>query len=100
MLSLRELQTEFRRAILGQGETSVALRNAVAHDPFAEERLAIYRNNVLASLTAVLRDTFPVVCRLVPRFPNTAPHSRFFSGVFHPAETSSISPTWPGWNGS
>ena len=75
MLSLRELQTEFRRAILGQGETSVALRNAVAHDPFAEERLAIYRNNVLASLTAVLRDTFPVVCRLVDE--------RFFAYAAH-----------------
>jgi hypothetical protein len=30
-----------------------------------EERLDVYRNNVLASLTAALKGTFPVVCRLV-----------------------------------
>jgi hypothetical protein len=65
MLSLRELQTQFRRAILGQSEISAGLRATLAEDPFADERIAIYRNNVLASLTAVLRDTFPVVCRLV-----------------------------------
>src|SRR5215471_13273493 len=75
MLALRELQTEFRRAILGQGETSASLRAALADDPFADERIAIYRNNVLASLTAVLRETFPVVCRLVDE--------RFFGYAAH-----------------
>ena len=75
MLSLRELETEFRRALLGGGESSPVLLAALAEDPFAEERLAVYRNNVLASLTAVLRDTFPVVCRLVD--------DRFFAYAAH-----------------
>lgn len=75
MLSLRELETEFRRALLGEGETSPVLLAALNDDPFAEERLGVYRNNVLASLTQVLRDTFPVVCRLVD--------DRFFAYAAH-----------------
>jgi hypothetical protein len=75
MLALRELQTEFRLALLARGETSASLRDALADDPFADERIAIYRNNVLASLTAVLRDTFPVVSKLVDE--------RFFAYAAH-----------------
>jgi hypothetical protein len=75
MLALRDLQTEFGRALLSEGDASAALLAAFKDDPFAQERVAIYRNNVLASLTAVLRDTFPVVCRLVDE--------RFFAYAAH-----------------
>ncbi len=64
MLALHEVQTEFRRAILTvDTDTFCAL---IAADGLApEERLGVYRNNIVASLTAVLRETFPPVCRLV-----------------------------------
>ena len=64
MPALHEVQAAFRRAILtGDTDTFCAL---VAADGLApEERLGVYRNNVFASLTAVLRETFPAVCRLV-----------------------------------
>jgi hypothetical protein len=75
MLALRDLQAEFCRALLGPGDASAALIAAFKDDPFAQERVAIYRNNVLASLTAVLRDTFPVICRLVDE--------RFFAYAAH-----------------
>ncbi len=64
MLSLRDLQRDFRRALLGEGGEGIAA--LIVEDGLtAEHRLDVYRNNVLASLQEVLKDTFPVVCRLV-----------------------------------
>ena len=67
MLALHELQHLFGQAVLTDDEAALgALELEVAHGALSpRERLAVYRNNVLASLTDVLRETFPVVCRLV-----------------------------------
>lgn len=63
MHALRELQAEFRRALFGD---AAALRGLIREDGLAiDARLDIYRNNVFVSLKQVLKDTFPVVCRLV-----------------------------------
>ena len=77
MLALPELQNAFRRVLV---EDDAGMRGAlgalIEDGPLpASERLAIYRNNVLASLTDVLKETFPVVCRLVDE--------RFFSYAAH-----------------
>ncbi|HSB42688.1 MAG TPA: DNA-binding domain-containing protein [Methylomirabilota bacterium] len=70
MTSLRELQRDVRRALLGRGDS--AATPWVASDGLeAPARLAIYRHHVLTTLTAALQATFPVVCRLV--------HERFFA---------------------
>jgi len=62
--SLRELQRDVRRALLGRGDDPAAA--AVAEDGLtAQARLAIYRHHVFTTLTAALQATFPVVCRLV-----------------------------------
>ena len=72
--ALREVQAAFRRAVLD--DDPAALAALVAEDGVAaEERIAIYRNNVQVSLTAALRDTFPAVCRLVDE--------RFFAYAAH-----------------
>ena len=64
MLALREVQAAFRRALLGKEDGALAA--IVADDGVAAvARLAVHRNNLLTSLTDALRDTFPVVCRLV-----------------------------------
>jgi hypothetical protein len=64
MPSLREVQTAFRDVLLG-GDAAPAL-DSIAGDGLAvAARLAIYRHHVGATLTDVLRATFPVVCRLV-----------------------------------
>lgn len=63
MPALRELQAEFRRALLGE---AAAVRGLIREDGLAAEaRLDIYRNNVFVSLKQALKETFPVVCRLV-----------------------------------
>ena len=74
MPSLAEIQRNFRRAILEGAEDSVAA--FVLEDGLtAADRLAVYRNNVVASLTRVLKETFPVICRLVDeRFFDYAAH--------------------------
>jgi hypothetical protein len=64
MLALHDLQTAFAGALLADDAGPLAALIA-ADGLTAEERLDVYRNNVFASLTAVLRDTFPAVCRLV-----------------------------------
>ncbi|HSF05204.1 MAG TPA: DNA-binding domain-containing protein [Methylomirabilota bacterium] len=64
MSTLRELQADLRAALLGgpQGPAAAAVReDGLA----AEARLAIYRHHVLATLTDVLKATYPVICRLV-----------------------------------
>lgn len=64
MLSLREIQHGFRQALLAGDDA--ALADVIAGDALtASTRLEIHRNNVLSSLTTVLKETFPVVCRLV-----------------------------------
>ena len=63
-MSLRELQRDLRAALLG-GDDAPA-RAAVRGDGLdPRDRLAIYRHHVTTTLTAALRATFPVVCRLV-----------------------------------
>jgi hypothetical protein len=62
--SLRELEGDLRRALLG-GDDAPA-RAAVRGDGLeARARLAIYRHHVVTTLTAALQAAFPVVCRLV-----------------------------------
>ena len=64
MLGLRELQKDFGRALLGGSADGIA--PAVVDDGIAADaRLDIYRHHVVASLTAALASTFPVVRRLV-----------------------------------
>jgi len=77
MLALSELQTAFRRALLEEdAPASRALGLEIsAGDLTVAERLAVYRNNVFASLTDALKETFPVICRLVDE--------RFFSYAVH-----------------
>ena len=64
MPSLRELQIDFGRALLGgRGERAT---EEIAEDGLpAGARLAIYRHHVLATLTGALLSIYPVVCRLV-----------------------------------
>jgi Putative DNA-binding domain len=60
---LRELQAAFGRALLGEAETIVS---GVLGDGLAPTaRVQVYRHHVLTSLTQALKDTYPVVCRLV-----------------------------------
>jgi hypothetical protein len=68
MLALDDLQREMRLSLLG--EARPALARAIAGDGLSwEARLAVHRNNLFASLTDALGETFPVVRRLVdPRF--------------------------------
>jgi hypothetical protein len=77
MLALRELQTAFREALLEDNERAIdAMAREISDAGMpARERLAIYRNNVFASLTDVLKQTFPAVVRIVDE--------RFFSYAAH-----------------
>ena len=64
MPSLRELESSFGRALLGDAQD--ALLDLIAADGLtAAARLRIYRNHVLVTLTDALEATYPVVCRLV-----------------------------------
>lgn len=67
MLAPREFQTAFRRALLERDARSLELMlPEIDGGPLAaDERLEVYRNNVFASLTEALKETFPAVCRLV-----------------------------------
>ena len=68
MLTLRELQSEFRRALLegDDGEPAGALGDEIVHDGLTPEaRLAIYRHHVRTTLTATLAGAYPAVARLV-----------------------------------
>src|SRR2546428_6649436 len=66
MSSLRELQAEFRAALLAGDERGVA-PDVVAEGVNAPGGLAVYRPRVLTSLSAALEAPCPVVCRLVDR---------------------------------
>ena len=63
-MSLRELQHDLRAALLG-GEDARARAWVRGDGLEPEARLAICRHHVTTTLTAALRGTFPVVCRLV-----------------------------------
>ena len=64
MPSLRETQTAFAAAVFGRGEASAAaLLRGGALSP--QRRLEIYRRNVFSNLTGALRDSYPVVHRLL-----------------------------------
>jgi hypothetical protein len=67
MLTLPELQHLFGRSLLADDDGALGMLEpeVVAGALTARDRLAVYRNNVVASLTEVLRETFPVVSRLV-----------------------------------
>jgi hypothetical protein len=61
--SLAEIQRSFRRAILGDDDAAASF---IVGDAIpAAARLDVYRNNVLASLISVLKDSFPAICKLV-----------------------------------
>ena len=74
MYPLRELQQDFRRALLEGGEAAFCA-HLEADGLAPEERVAVYRNNVVASLTDTLKDVYPAVCRLVD--------ARFFAYAAH-----------------
>ena len=74
MLSLRDLQAAFGRALLAGDEGGIAagLADAIAGDGLSPgARVAIYRHHVVDTLTGVLEAAYPVVTRLV--------HERFFA---------------------
>ncbi len=74
MPTLHDLQSDFRRFLTGNAsEQLLQIVDGAGFSP--ESRLGIYRNNTLATLTAALKATFPVVCRLV--------HERFFDYAAH-----------------
>ncbi|MGH6718749.1 MAG: DNA-binding domain-containing protein, partial [Alphaproteobacteria bacterium] len=74
MPAFAELQQALCDAILADDATRVAPL-IVADGLAPERRVAIYRNNTFASLTAALEATYPVVSRLVD--------ARFFSFAAH-----------------
>jgi hypothetical protein len=67
MLAPREFQSAFRRALLERDALSLQILLPEIDEGAlsADERLDVYRNNVFASLTEALEETFPAVCRLV-----------------------------------
>jgi hypothetical protein len=69
MAPLREMQAAFGKALLG-GPVEPAAAHIFGDGVTPEARVDIYRHHVFTTLTAALRATFPVVCRLV--------HERFF----------------------
>jgi hypothetical protein len=79
---LREVQHVIARAVVA-GDVGAAAAAIVADAPGAAERLQIYRNHYLITLTDALAATFPVVQRLVGEafFRATARH---FAGVCPP----------------
>lgn len=64
MLGLRKLQLDFAAAVLDGAQKGFE-RHIHAAGLSGARRLQIYRNNTLLNLTASLKATYPVVCRLV-----------------------------------
>jgi putative DNA-binding protein len=75
MPTLHDLQSDFRRFLTGEArEQLLQVVDGIGFD--SESRLSIYRNNTTATLTAALKATFPVICRLVDgRFFDYAAHA-------------------------
>jgi Putative DNA-binding domain len=65
MLSLLEVQRAMRRALLGEISADVLGFIAPGGELAPDERVSIYRNNLLHALTQTLRLTFPAVLRMV-----------------------------------
>jgi len=64
MLPLRELQSAVAAGVLQ--DATEPLAPLLREDGIAvDRRLQVYRNNTFSSLTAALKDNFPVVCQLV-----------------------------------
>jgi hypothetical protein len=64
MLPLRDLQGAMAASVLQSADAPLA--PIVRDDGIAfDGRLQVYRNNTFSSLTAALKDSFPVVCQLV-----------------------------------
>ena len=64
MLPLRDLQGAMAASVLQSADALLA--PIVRADGIAfDGRLQVYRNNTFGSLTAALKDSFPVVCQLV-----------------------------------
>ncbi len=64
MPTLREIEAAFSRALLG-GDETLASAEVVGDGLAPGARLQIYRHHVFTTLTAALRASYPVVCRLV-----------------------------------
>ena len=64
MPTLHDLQTAVGAVMLG-GDATLAEASVHGDGLGASARLAVYRHHVLASLTAVLESTYPIVVRLV-----------------------------------
>lgn len=74
MLPLRDLQEAVAAALLR--DATAPLATVLREDGIAfDRRLQVYRNNTFSSLTAALKDNFPVVCQLVDE--------RFFAYAAH-----------------
>jgi len=68
MPSLRDLERDFARALLGEADGAV-VASILGDGLSPAARLGVYRNHVFSTLTDALEATYPVVCRLVdPRF--------------------------------
>ncbi|HKW52962.1 MAG TPA: DNA-binding domain-containing protein, partial [Stellaceae bacterium] len=74
MPALHEVQAAVRRALIDDDDGAIDALIA-ADGMSAAHRVAVHRNNLRISLTDVLRDTFPAVCRLVDE--------RFFAYAAH-----------------
>ncbi|MGH6932383.1 MAG: DNA-binding domain-containing protein [Dongiaceae bacterium] len=64
MLPLRELQAAMAAGVLGQDHAPLLPVVRADGIPFGQ-RLQVYRNNTLSSLTEALKETFTIVCQLV-----------------------------------
>ena len=70
MRDFQQFQAQFARAILDEDGSTLSLSQALFRDdgPTSPQRaLAIYRNNIFASLTEALSEAYPVVHRLAGR---------------------------------
>lgn len=63
-MSLREIQTEFTAGVFGSFSPKLAA-GIISGGLTAEQRLAIYRNNVFSNLRGALRNSYPVILRLL-----------------------------------
>ena len=119
MPSLAELQSEFRRFIIGDGPPGPGLTGVSGDGLDPAALLSIYRNNTVISLTEALATTFPVVVRLVDRvfdfaadsfIKDNLPTSRSYPSMARTFPRSCrpsprlpgcpIFPRWPSSNGS